>query len=222
MDTSMDSGSHVDGLKLFCWRLYQLPCPSGFAWGNACLHLLAGLGRVREMVGVGRRMFAKESLIPGLGRGEGMGPLFPTGEGMILGERLTCSSALDWRSAGYSRTHPMRGPAPVVHLHDKQPVLNCLCQLLHLNSASEGSVERSSSSVSLESPASDVVVHSATSGTLVTSITASLLDFFNEGYSSSFSIEHLWRTLNTIQFTLLSSEKQLSQSNYLWTSLYLR
>lgn len=60
------------------------------------------LGRVREMMGAGRAMLASvgDSLIPELGRGDGIGSLFTIGEGMDLGDKLTCSSALNWRSVG--------------------------------------------------------------------------------------------------------------------------
>lgn len=41
-----------------------------------------------------------DSLMPELGRGEGIGPLFAIGEEIVRGDRLTCSSALTWRSIG--------------------------------------------------------------------------------------------------------------------------
>lgn len=34
------------------------------------------------------------------------------------GDRLTCSSARDCKSMGYSLTHPILGPVPVLHLQD--------------------------------------------------------------------------------------------------------
>lgn len=54
------------------------------------------------MMGAGRAMLASvgDSLIPELGRGDGIGSLFTIGEGMDLGDKLTCSSALNWRSVG--------------------------------------------------------------------------------------------------------------------------
>jgi hypothetical protein len=61
------------------------------------------LGSVRETFGVGTPMYCNlgESLTLGLGRGDGIGILLPElGEILTLGERLTCSSALVWRSSG--------------------------------------------------------------------------------------------------------------------------
>lgn len=61
-----------------------------------------------------------EILTLGLGRGEGIGPKFvPGAAGVILGERFTFSSALNCSAVGQSLTHPIRGPVPVLHLHDR-------------------------------------------------------------------------------------------------------
>lgn len=80
--------------------------------------LAAGIG-VRGLIGSPMDASLGDILTFGLGRGEGIGPYLQRGPDGSFGDRLTCSNALDCNSVGQSRTHPIRGPSPVVHLQDK-------------------------------------------------------------------------------------------------------
>ena len=57
--------------------------------------------------------------ILGLDLGKGRGVLIEKYPSVVVGDRLTCSSAWNWSDAGYFWTHPIQGATPLVHLHDK-------------------------------------------------------------------------------------------------------
>ena len=57
--------------------------------------------------------------ILGLDLGKGRGVLIEKYPGVVVGDRLTCSSAWNWSDAGYFWTHPIQGATPLVRLHDK-------------------------------------------------------------------------------------------------------
>lgn len=77
---------------------------------------------VTGTLGLGIPMYESlgDILIFGLGRGEGIGTELPKKPGVGLGDKFTCSNARACNSAGYSFTHPILGPTPLLHLHSKR------------------------------------------------------------------------------------------------------
>lgn len=81
-----------------------------------------GAVRLTGTLGLGIPIYESlgDILIFGLGRGEGIGSEPPKKPGDGLGDKFTCSSARACNSAGYSFTHPILGPTPLLHLHSKR------------------------------------------------------------------------------------------------------